>query len=225
MREWPIVLVVALTAGLVGPRIVGPSDRPASETFAYSPPDGFVPAPVASEKVDAVGAQAWELRSDDAARPVVVVHHSAVSMHVDEVSLGKMASEMPEAFEDCTWTHRRHETRVRGDGARVGLIEGDCERGLDLSVAGSAIKVRSRKLQLVFPENEGTSIATISYPTEQAARWEPAFEATIDTAKGVATRVPPPPITHHVAWGGAAALLATLAATLLRRREPRRKKP
>ncbi len=225
MRAWPIPVVVAVTAGLVGPRLVAAPSRPSSEPFAYVPPDGFVERAATSSKVDATGAKAWEpgpaIAGEDAkTRPVVVVHHSKVAMQVDEPSLGKMVAEMPQAFDDCTWVHRRHETRVRADGARVGLIEGDCEREVDLGAVGMpSAKAKVRKLQLVFPENEGTAIATISYPVDQAPRWEPLFEATIDRSKGVATRVPPPPSWQHVAWGLGGLVLGGLAAALVRKKD------
>lgn len=225
MRAWPIAVVVAVTAGLVGPRLVATPSRAAAEPFTYVPPDGFVERPATSTKVEAPGARAWELgpqgSGEDAKnRPVVVVHHSKLAMQVDEPSLGKMVADMPQAFEDCTWIHRRHETRVRSDGARVGLIEGDCEREVDLGAVGlPSTKAKVRKLQLVFPENEGTSIATISYPVDRAARWEPLFEATIERSKGVATRVPPPPTWQHVAWGIGGLVVGGLAAALFRKKD------
>jgi hypothetical protein len=143
-------------------------------------------------------------------------------MQVDEPNLAKMVAEMPAAFEECTWVHRRHEMRTRPDEARVGLIEGECNREIDLSAAGMGnIKASSRKLQLIFPENEGSSIATISYPSEKASRWEPVFEETIVKAKGVAIRVPPPPSWHYVAWGAAGLGLGwLLAKVIVRGNEP-----
>lgn len=220
MRGGAIAVFLALVVALVGPRLVGPQSHRATEPFAYVPPDGFVERPASSAKVDAAGARAWELPGDDVkVRPVVVVTHSKLEMQVDEPSLGKLVGDMPQAFEDCTWTHRRHEMRARPDGARVGLIEGDCEREVDLGGLGlPKAKAKLRKLQLVFPEDEGTAIATISYPADQAARWEPAFEATIDRAKGVATRVPPPSTSQHLAWGLGALVLGGLAVALVRRK-------
>jgi hypothetical protein len=219
MTKWPIVLVVGLTSGLVGPRMTGPNSRPAGEPFDYVPPEGFSVRSAASTKIEAAGARAWESPADDpSSRAVVVLHHSALTMQVDEPSLAKMVGDMPQAFEDCTWVHRRHETRSRSDGARVGLIEGDCDRTIDLSPAGLPNRTaRTRKLQLLFPETEGTSIATASYPADEASRWEPAFVATIDRARGVALRVPAPPLWQHGLWGAAGLLLAALAASLVRR--------
>lgn len=224
MRSWILAIAVAITFALAGPRLVGPQSRPASEPFAYVPPDGFVETKVSSTRVDAAsaGAKAWDMPSEPPkSRPSIVVHHSAVSMQVDEGSLGKMVTDMPNAFEDCTWVYRRHEMRTRSDGARVGLIEGDCDREIDLSTVGLPnIKAKTRKLQLVFPENEGSSIATISYPTDQAERFVPLFDASIGASKGVATRVPPPPAWQQGAWGVAGLILGwLLAKVIVKKRE------
>lgn len=219
MRAWLVAFVIAITFAFAGPRLVGPQSRPASEPFAFVPPAGFKELPATSNRVDAKGAKAWEVPDEPATlRPSVVVHHSAVNMQVDEANLAKMVADMPNAFEDCTWVHRRHERRVRTDGAPVGLIEGECTREVDLTAAGMGnIKASSRKLQLVFPENEGSSIATISYPTETAARWEPLFVDTIDKAKGVAIRVPPPPAWQFAAWGVAGLVVGRLVARFILR--------
>jgi hypothetical protein len=217
MRAWLVAFVVAITFALAGPRLVGPQNRSASEPFAFVPPDGFKELPATSKRVDASGAHAWELPDEPATvRPSVVVTHSAVNMQVDEANLAKMVTDMPNAFEDCTWVHRRHEMRTRADGARVGLIEGECNREIDLTAAGMGnIKASARKMQLVFPENEGSSIATISYATETAARWEPVFEETIGKAKGVATRVPPPPTWQLLVWGAVGLVLGWLLAKVI----------
>lgn len=219
--KWPMVAVFAVVAGLAGPRLVAPSSRPAGGAFEYVPPDGFHDIPASSAKIDAPGARAWEHAVDDApGGAVVVVHHSAMKMQVDEPSLAQMAADMPRAFEDCAWVHRRHETRVRPDGARVGLIEGDCDRDIDLDALGLSKKTaKLRKLQLVFPDDDGTSIATVSYPTSHAERFEPMFEASVDRAKNVALRVPPPPAWTHVAWGLGALVLGGLAAALIGKKE------
>jgi hypothetical protein len=217
MRAWVIAIVIAVTFALAGPRMVGEQNRPSEEPFAYVPPEGFKELPATSKRVDASGAKAWEVPEEPATiRPSVVVHHSAVNMQVDEPNLAKMVADMPNAFEECTWVHRRHETRTRPDGSRVGLIEGECNREIDMSAAGLGnLKASSRKMQLVFPENEGSSIATISYPTEKAARWEPAFEETILKSKGVATRVPPPGTWVVVGWGVVGLLLGWLFAKMI----------
>lgn len=221
MRDWLVALVIGITIALVGPRLFGDQSKPASEPFAYVPPDGFVAkSAVGSAKAaDTPGAKAWELPASDPGKlptALIVVHHTAVNMQVDEPSLGKMSQEMAPVFEDCTWEHSRHEMHMRSDGARVGLIEGDCWAEIDLTaVGGEKKRVETKKLQLIFPENEGSSIATISFPKEQAAKLEPVFEATMDRAKGVATRVPMPPIWEYGAFGVAGLVLGRLFAALV----------
>ncbi len=218
----PIVLAVALTFAFAGPRLTGARSRPAGEPFAYEPPEGFVEAhdlPKSSEDTKAWASK--ESSETGQQRAAVNQSHSPRELPVEEEELAKLAKEMPKAFEDtgCTWTHRRHEMRVRPDGARVGLIEGDCNSDLDLGKIGG-LKIRSRKLQLIFPDDAGTSIVTASYPTEEATKWEPIFEATISKAKGVATRVPSPAIWLYGVWGGAGAILGWLLAAIIKKKEP-----
>jgi hypothetical protein len=226
-----ICLAVALFGALLGPKLVAPSSsRRAGAPFEYEPPEDFV---VVSSDVD--GAKAWvfedpatlsmNAKKERVALVRVVLHHSEKEMSVEEADLAKLASQMGSAFESaCTWTHRRHELRTRADGARVGLIEGDCDRDVDMGphvfvgtgqAGASTQKLRSRKLQLMFPDDTGTWIATASYPTDQAARWEPLFEATIGKARGVAVRAPSQPAWMHFAAGFAAFILAWFASALV----------
>jgi hypothetical protein len=146
----------------------------------------------------------------------VVSTHSTKEMSIEETDLARLVEEMPKVFVDeCEWIHRRHELRARSDGARIGLIEGDCNKDVDLSQLNlPSQKLRSRKLQLMFPDDTGTSIVTASYPTDQASTWEPLFEATINKAKGVAIRVPPPPTWTFAAWAAAGAVLGFLGMSI-----------
>lgn len=219
-------------AAILGPRLVGPQSHAAGAPFQYEPPEGFVPLSEGSAG-EVEGAQVWvheaaEKKNFDgsvaAARTPalstrIIVNHSNKEMSVEEKDLSKLVEEMPKAFEGaCTWSHRRHEMRARADGARVGLIEGDCDREIDLSAFGLPSQpVKTRKLQLMFPDDSGTSIVTVSYPTEQAAQWTPLLEATIGKAKGVATRVPAPAPWTHAAWALAGAVLGWLGTAIAMR--------
>jgi hypothetical protein len=223
-----ICAALALIGGVVGPQSRGPRNRAAGAPFEYHPPDGFVARP--PKDADASVSHVWVYEEEGDGRPVAtdqgaslihaVLHHSSKEMSVEERDLAKLAHEMPRAFEDsCTWTHRRHELRTRSDGARVGLIEGDCRHDVDLGALGlQTKKVHARKLQLMFPDDSGTSIVTASYPADQAARWEPVFEATIAKASGVATRVPSPAAWIYAVWAAAGAVLGWLASALVARR-------
>ena len=224
MRRLLVCLAFALFGAVVGPRLVGPQSRAAGLPFIYEPPEHFVPVSAG----DVEGARAWVLEPASTGTPLaamekqvalvrVVHHHSGSEMSVEEADLAKLASEMAPAFENaCTWVHRRHELRTRKDGARVGLIEGDCDR--DVEISTQVQKLRTRKLQLMFPEDGGTAIITASFPTDQAARWEPLFEATIHRATGVAVRAPSAPWWTHAAFAAAGALLAWLATAIVWRR-------
>jgi hypothetical protein len=211
----PIVVVAAVTFALVGPRLTGARAKAANTPFVYEPPEGFVDTPSRTE-----GAKAWVFKETGLTGAAVNETHSTKELPVEETELAKLVHEMPSAFEDCSWSHRRHEMRLRPDGARVGLIEGDCNKEVDLSVfGGQKQKIKQRKLQLMFPEDTGTAIVTASYPTDEASRWEPMFEATIARARGVATRVPPIAPWLYGAWGSAGAILGWLLAALIKRKD------
>lgn len=223
MRRAIVVVLVALVFLIGGPLLSSPRGKSAGTAFVYEPPEGFKRP---TEKVkNAEGAEVWvfeEMAMSPVRNPnppTAVLTHTAKEMSVEERDLAKLVEDMPSAFEGCTWVHRRHELRTRADGARVGMIEGDCDKEVDLSAFGLPSKsIKQRKLQLMFPDDEGTSIVTASYLAEQASRWEPLFEATIGKAKGVATRTPPPPQWMYGAWGIAGIVIGWLATALAFRR-------
>ena len=222
VRRAITILVFAVFFGIVGPMLTSPRGHAAGTTFVYEPPDGFktgdslgfVPDPNA--KVWAFDDPAAPATRGGAPPPTVVLTHTEKQMSVEERDLAHIVEQMPSVFETCHWVHRRHELRVRADGARVGIIEGDCDHEVDLSNMGLPPKtIKQRKLQLTFPDDSGTSIVTASYPSEQGPRWEPVFEATIAKAKGVATRVPAPPDWMYAAWALAGLVIGWLASALL----------
>lgn len=212
-----VVLVTTVLFAIVGPRLLSPQDRSAGRPFGYVPPDGFVARP--SPEGSSADAKLWVFAASEGASfvPRVVVTHSSLGGTVEGEDLGRLASGMPKVFSDSgiSWALRRQETRTRADGARVGVLEGDCVRALP-------VETRYRVLQLVFPDDQGSSIATASYPAEEANRWEPLFEASIARAEGVAVRVPPPPAWLYVASGVAGLVLGALTVALVARRRPAR---
>lgn len=216
MRTLVVSAVVAVSFAILGPRIVGPQSRAANAPFVYVPPTGFVPY-TGSKAAETADAKVWIDEGAPNAR--VILNHSSKPMSVAEPDLAGLANEMPAAFPDCAWSHRRHESRTRADGALVGLMEGDCIRSVGIGMFGApAKKVNERKLQLIFPDDTGTSIVTTSYPEEQASRYEPLIEATVASAKGVATRLPSPPSWMYLAWAAAGAVVGLFIGSLARGR-------
>jgi hypothetical protein len=203
------VVVVAVLAGALGPRATAPSDKRADAPFEYVPPDGFVLQPKGTTEA-ILGAEGvekvWIYPNLAGFTPNVTISTSAKTGVTDMAELDALVRGMPSTFSSAgiAWSEVRHELRSRPDGARVAVITGDCERGT----------LKYRMMQLAFPRDTGTTIATASFPREAADRWERAFEDSVTAARGVAVRHPSPPLWHHLAWGGAAAVLAFLAAAI-----------
>ncbi len=210
---------VAAVAALVGPRLTAPHDKSAGEAFVFEPPAGF-------EEVKSDEGRKWRLTDTTGHTfiPRFILTHSPNTMTVEEPDLARIAAGMPAEFRTSglEWVERRHETRVRPDGARVGLIEADCSRRPEPTFPLRAMpnEVNFRKLQLVFPDDQGTTIVTADFATEEATKWEPIFEASIGKAKGVATRVPSPPPWLYVGWATAGLVLGWLISALAFRGKP-----
>src|SRR4051812_11621557 len=218
-----VIVVIAVAAAFLGPRFTVPHDRPAGEPFAYEAPEGFT-APV-----DLTGASPPEKEGERELVHAVTPGHAMNARvtikrlkkggNVEPADLATIAEGMPAvlASSGVSWTTIRQETRTRADGARVGLIEGECTKKTDEMPLVGDLTLTYRRLMLVFPTDEGTTLATALYGKDEVALWQPAFEATIGKARGVALRVPPPPGWMHFAWGGAGLVLAWLGMGLLGR--------
>ncbi len=224
-RLLPTALVGLLLA-VVGPRVTAPHDKAAGEPFVYEPPPGFEEQKGGYTSEGEPTGRKWRLAdtTGHAFIPRFILTHSPNTMTVEESDLARIAAGMPDEFRSSglQWTERRHETRVRPDGARVGLIEADCSRKVDTSpmLTGKTVstEVNFRKLQIVFPDDQGTSIVTADFASEEASTWEPVFEASIGKAKGVATRVPGPPAWMYAGWAAAGLVLGWLASSLVFKR-------
>jgi hypothetical protein len=209
-----VVFLAAIIIGAIAPRVTGPSDAPAREAFAYVPPPGFAPLEDAKAKALPGGQallRAWSQKSNATSTytPNITLAHAAQAMAVEDRDLGELARQMPTIFAagGTTWREVRHGRRVRADGAHVGLIEGECSQG--------ALQFRS--IQIIFPDDTGTSIVTGSFPLDQADKLEAPFEATIADAKGVAKRVGPIALWRYAAWAIAGGILAYFSLAMIGR--------
>jgi hypothetical protein len=208
-----VVVVTTLIAAFLGPRLTAPRDRAAGEAFSFEPPEGFIEAQGEAKQGDQDQEWLYPTKSFLAVTPRIMLKRSKGGGTVEPRDLATIARGMPEVLEPSgvTWKDVRHETRTRPDGARVGLIEGEC-----LNKNGA----QYRRLFFVFPVDGGTVITTALYGTGEVAKWQPVLEATIAKAHGVALRVPPPPNWMYLAWGGAGLVIGWLVASLaLRRRD------
>jgi len=208
-----VIVVTAALAAFLGPRISAPRDRAANEPFVFEPPEGFVEAKGEAKQGDEDQEWLYPTKSVLAVTPRITLKRSKRGGTVEPADLATIASGMPQVLEPSgvTWTDVRHETRTRPDGARVGLIEGEC-----LNKNGA----QYRRLFFVFPVDGGTVITTAFYGTGEVAKWQPVLEATLVKAHGVALRVPPPPNWMYLAWGGAGLVIGWLVAALVfRKRE------
>lgn len=225
-----VLAATTLVFAVAGTRLSAPHDRKAGEPFAYEPPEGFTlvkddPAKAVVSETPP-GERQWTHPAQSALgiAPRVHVSESTKSGTVEAADLARIADGMPSVLEPngVTWTDVRHETRIRADGARVGLIEGECTKKVEEPLLGGpSTKVRYRRLLFVFPTDEGAAVTTAVYGKDEIATWQPAFEATIAKARGVAVRVPPPPGWMYFAWGAAGLVIGWLALSLLARRESR----
>jgi len=220
---WSMALLAGVFVGAIAPRVVGPSDRAAGEPFAYTPPEGLVPATANAPEggdLDAATLSATRLWAKPMVptllgppkyRPQISLVHTTKRAPIEEAELAAVAEGLPAMFASSgiTWSETRHWTHLRPGGARVGIVAGDAVKG----------SLAYRMMQIAFPEDSGTSIVTASYPGDEAAKYEAEVEASIDRAVGVAFHAPPLSPWAHVGWGCGAALL-TLLAMGLRVRKP-----
>jgi hypothetical protein len=211
-----VVVVTAVVFAAVGPRLGAPRDRAAGEPFAYEPPEGFT---LDESERDRDREWVHAATPGHVVAPRIHLTPSNKGGTVESADLARISEGMAGMLEPTgvTWSEVRRETRTRADGARVGLIEGECTKTTEQLGAG-AVKVAYRRLLFVFPTDEGSAVTTAVYGTDEISKWQPAVEATIGKARGVALRVPDPPGWVYFAWGGAGLLVGMLASSLLAKR-------
>jgi hypothetical protein len=228
-----VLAVTTVVVAVVGTRLSAPHDRKAGEPFVYEPPAGFTlvtedPAKAVNEETS--GERQWTHppKNANGVQPRVHLSSSNKGGTVEAADLQRISDGMPSILEPngVTWKEVRRETRTRADGARVGVIEGDCTKKVETSLLGGPpTTVRYQRLLFVFPTDEGSAVVTAVYGRDESPVWQPGLDATIASARGVAVRVPPPPGWMYFAWGGAGLVLGWLTLSLLGRREPREPSP
>ena len=223
-------MITAVAFGAIGPRYSAPRNHAAGEPFVYTPPEGFTsPKDVKEAAKDLLAAKDDEREWVHEGRPGQIIvprlhlRQSNARGTVEAEDLATIAKGMPGVLEESgvTWKDVRQETRTRADGARVGLIEGECTKTVtsqDMTLKTSSVQVRYRRLLFVFPTDEGSAFTTAVYGVDEIPTWQPALEASIGTARGVALRVPSPPAWMYFAWGGAGLVIGWLVSSLLSRR-------
>jgi hypothetical protein len=215
--DWQTRIVVSalvgVAAGAIGPRVFAVKDRRGG-VFEYLPPAGFVEPPQAADALrkSLAGQRAWvdaEVATPDGSAPVVVLSHSpGLVQTASEISA--LVDGLPASFaaSGMDWQEVRRFVHLRPDGVRVPAFEGVFHKrgGNDAAL---------RVLQLAFPDDLGTSVVTASFPERDAEQWDKTFEATVDTAKGVAFHASPPPSWTYGAWGVGAVAATWIALSLL----------
>ncbi|MEO8877166.1 MAG: hypothetical protein ABI461_16350, partial [Polyangiaceae bacterium] len=156
VRFAPTLVFAAVISAVAG-HFSGISEVPAGKAFTYTPPTGFAPITLpatinADKSVDRVWAEPSQVSKLD---PRVTLSHTPQQAQIEDAALGTIADGMPAMYEKSgTWTEERAISHVRPDGAKVGLIVGNL-----VTTDDSHLKT----MQMIFPDDTGTSIATASF--------------------------------------------------------------
>ena len=226
-----VVLAGSALAAAYGPRFTRTTSRPAGVAFGYTPPPDFNsadPAKLAEIQAAAPAIRgAWVVANVTAglAKPSVSLLHAPRMAGVEMTELEAIAEGMPAllAASGETWRTERVSRETRSDGTSVGWIEGACSKG----------DQGYHTIELVFPDDDGTSFVTATLPDPSAGStagssteakletWDAEFLETVQAATGVARRAGAPPWWVRVAWAGGVALLVLLASGIVDRRKSR----
>ena len=136
-----------------------------------SAPAGFERDTAATLREGELARWVYRAEGADVVLGKAVLTHMARGGAVEPEALASIAEQLASrADTGTTWALVRHETRRRHDGARVGIIESTQERPSP-STPGERLRVATT--QLVFPDDSGTSLVSISLPPDRVAEWRP----------------------------------------------------
>ncbi len=177
--RWLPTVIFALACALLGSHFGATPEMPANAPFTYVAPTGFIPVDL-STKLDSSVEKAWiepsVLASSLDAR--ITLSHSSHVAELGDAALSAIAAGMPALYAKShgQWSEERHLVHHRPDGASVGLIVG---------ALTTAEGVKMRTMQLLFPDDSGSSIVTASFETTLNERMTPELEKSMDEATGV----------------------------------------
>ncbi len=209
---------VSIAVAAAGPSITHPRERAANAPFAYSPPEGFVPSeqasptPASPTPAPSVGKM-WTRPRVLGFAPRVTLTHTEKRGAIDDAQLREVARGMPGVYRESqvTWNEVRHEVHARSDNTLVGVVWGEGKRDVDNQPLRTA--------QMLFPDDTGTSLLTVSYGTDDGAGLEQQLLMSADQATGVALRGPGPPSWLYGAWGAGGLAFAILLSSLMARKK------
>lgn len=211
--RWLPTVIFALACALLGSHFGATPEMAAGAPFAYVPPQGFIPVDL-STKLDSSVIKAWIepsilARSLDAR---ITLSHSSHVADLGEAALSAISAGMPALYAKSQgqWTEERHLVHHRPDGASVGLIVG---------ALTTADGVSMRTMQMLFPDDTGSSIVTASFETSLNQRMTPEIEKSMDDATGVKKLGKSASSSIILAWALGGLLFAIAAQVVIGRRK------
>ncbi|MEO8799671.1 MAG: hypothetical protein ABI551_17385, partial [Polyangiaceae bacterium] len=177
IRWLPTVLFAVVVAFGAGHAASTP-DVPGGGPFVFAAPATFTRVDAGSGTNPNV-AKLWvEPTAISPLDPRATLSHSPHRAALEEPALAEIAAGMPAIYANSkgTWKEARHVVHIRPDGGKVALIVGDLTTDTN---------VRMTTMQMMFPDDTGSSIVTASFAVPSATRLIPAFEKAMDDSTGV----------------------------------------
>jgi hypothetical protein len=207
-----LAFCAAMTA--VGVHFSTIPDVPAGKPFSYVPPSTFNPIslPANLDPANAVERVWVEPTAVSKINPRITLTHSPQETPLDGFSLAPIADGMPALYAKSggQWTEERHIVHVRPDERRVGIIVGDLV---------SADQSHLKTVQMIFPDDTGTSIVTASFDQVSAQRLVPELEASMDAADGLKKPGKKAENNVYFAWFFGSLIFAVIAQILFNARK------
>jgi hypothetical protein len=194
---------VSIAVAVAGPSITHPRERAANAPFSYTPPEGFVPSDAPTPTPAGASGKMWMRPRLLGFTPRLTLTHTEKRGPIDDGQLREVARGMPSVYRESqvTWNEVRHEVHVWGEGKR------------------DADNASLRTAQMLFPDDTGTSLLTVSYGVDDGTNLEQQLMASADLATGVALRGPGPPSWLYGAWGAGGLVFALLLSSIRARKK------